>query len=91
MWLEVLLTSPKPPSLLWFHPEPRMHLWGSGVGLEPGVPRVPALPPWPQAHSGTILSFQAAWEPGQEACHPQQALQARLSLGPLCSPQGTDC
>lgn len=55
---------------------------GSGLALSLEFQSPLPCPPWPQAHSGTILSFQAAWEPGQEACHPQQALQARLSLGP---------
>lgn len=60
MWLEVLLTSREASfSLLWFHLSPGC-IYGLRAGAEPGAPGSPALPPWPQAHSGTIFSFQAA-------------------------------
>lgn len=59
-------------------PEPRR--WPGEQGwLSAWVSRVPCPAPLaPRPTVGPSSSFQAAWEPRQEACHPQQAL-ARLS------------
>lgn len=61
-------------------PEPRMHLWAQGW-RRAWSSRVPCPAPLAQAHGGTILSSQEAWKPRQEACHPQQALQAEAVPG----------
>ena len=54
-----------------------------GSGLAPSLELQGPLPcPPAQAHNGTTLFSQEAWKPRQEACDPQQALQAEAVAGP---------